>query len=918
MHILSSKALRLLPLSLGLLMETRFSAFAQVVQDGTLPVNSIVNSSGNTTKITGGTTAGSNLFHSFAQFSVPTGGEVFFNNALGIENIISRVTGTSVSNIDGSIRSNGSANLFLLNPNGIIFGPDASLNIGGSFIGSTANSVQFADGSEFSAVNPQASSLLTVSVPVGLQYGANPGDIAIRGSGNNLFLNRTDLSVNRGSRPAGLQVNPEQTLALVGGNVTLEGGNLTAAAGRIELGSVGEAGIVTLTPTNPGWKLGYEGIRSFQDIRLSQAASLEASGYRGGNIQLQGRNVILSDASAILADTLGDGLGGSLTIRATDMVQVSGFSRPGVRPFISRISTDVAPKATGQGGDLVIDTGRLLVSDGAQISSGTFAAGDAGSMRITAQDLEITGGSPFGLVSGLFAPVSSAATGKGGNLIIAADRLQITDGGQIFTGTFGAGDAGDLTVRANLVEISGTSPNGVSSALLANVEPGATGDGGNLLIETDRLKISNGAQVGVSTFGNGNAGSLIVRAKDIEVTGATANSPSALAAVSVATGNGGNLLIETDRLLVANGGQITTGTAGVGNAGSLTVRASEFVELVGTTEFGRSGLFSSAIVGTGNGGNLTVATDRLIVRDGATISVSNFSSRNPNTPAGQGAAGNLNVQANSILLDNQAILTAEAAVGDRGNINLQADSVVLRRGSAITTNAQGTATGGNITISTDVLVAFENSDITANAKQSFGGRVIINAQGIFGTEFREQLTPDSDITASSELGAEFNGIVELNTPDVDPSRGLVKLPNTPATNTQVAAACRRTEGSQFIVTGREGLPQAPTQTIRDSAVWEDLRFATRGGEEARRNQEPGARSQEPGVAPTSSSPTSSPSLFAHSPASIPTISDTPSRIIEAQGWSVDANGQVMLVSHQPRSPHHQGWNQAVQCGGQVK
>ncbi|NJP09687.1 MAG: S-layer family protein [Leptolyngbyaceae cyanobacterium RU_5_1] len=767
-----------------------------------------------------------------------------FNNALGIENIISRVTGNSISNIDGLIRANGIANLFLLNPNGIIFGSNASLNIGGSFIGSTANSIKFADGSEFSAVNPQAPPLLTINVPIGLQYGANAGGITVRGSGNNLFLNETDLSVNRESRPAGLQVNTGQTLALVGGTVTLEGGNLTAAEGRIELGSVGEAGMVTLTPTNPGWTFGYQGISSFQDIRLSQAASLEASGNSGGSIQVQGRNVILTEASAMLADTLGNGSGGRLTIQTTDSVQVSGFSfPPSGPPFSSRLSTDVAPGATGQGGSLAIETGRLLITDGAQISSGTFSAGNAGAITVMAQDVEIIGSSPLG-ASGLFAPVESLATGRGGSLTIATNRLRLTDGGQINTITFGAGDAGNLTVRAKDIEIVGTSPDGFPSGLLANVEEGATGNGGNLTIATDRLRLINGAAIGASTFGAGDAGSLTVRAQDVEVTGGAPSGSSGLFAISNDTGNGGNLLIETQRLRVADGGQIATSTAGAGNAGDLTVRASESVELIGTTEFGRSGLFSSAIAGTGDGGNVTVASDRVIVRDGATISVSNFSSRNPDIPAGQGAAGNLTVQANSILLDNQGILTAEAAVGDRGNINLQSGLILMRRGSAITTNAQGTATGGNITINTDILAALENSDITANAKQSFGGRVIINAQGVFGTKVRQQLTPESEITASSELGTEFNGIVELNTPDADPNRGLVKLPSNTTPNTQVVAACRQTQGNQFVVTGRGGLPEAPTQTIRDSTVWEDLRLAGR--------REVGVR--ESGVRSNSSSP----------------------------------------------------------------
>ena len=391
----SSKNILLLPLALCSVAETQLSASAQILPDGTLPHNSIVTSNDAGAEINGGFTTGNTLFHSFEQFSVPTGGVASFNNALTIENIISRVTGRAVSQIDGEIQANGTANLFLLNPNGIVFGPDASLNIGGSFIGSTANSIQFSDGSEFSAINPQAPSLLTVNVPVGLQYGANAGDITVQGPGNNLFLNQSDQSVNRTSRPPGLQVNSGQTLALVGGDITLEGGNLTAAGGRLELGSVG-TGTITLTPTYPGWTLDYGEIDSFQDIQLSRAASLEASGDSGGSIQVQGRRVTISEASAMLADTLGQGAGGTLAIRATDAVQVIGFSFPPLGPpFPSRLSTDVASGATGQGGRLAIETDRLLVADGAQISNGTFSSGNAGRLSITAQEAEVIGSSPL-------------------------------------------------------------------------------------------------------------------------------------------------------------------------------------------------------------------------------------------------------------------------------------------------------------------------------------------------------------------------------------------------------------------------------------------------------------------------------------------------------------------------------------------
>ena len=903
----SSKKILLLPLALYPVAQLPLSASAQIIPDGVSPNNSVVTSNGADASITGGVTAGNSLFHSFNQFSVPIGGVASFDNALTIENIFSRVTGDTASIIEGEIRANGTANLFLLNPNGIVFGPDASLNIGGSFVGSTAHSIQFADGSEFSAINPQAPSLLTVNVPVGLQYGATAGDITVRGAGNNLFLNQQDASVNRTRRPEGLRVNAGQTLALVGGDITLEGGNLTAAGGRLELGSV-DAGTVTLTPTNLGWTLGYENVNGFQDIHLSQAASLEASGDSGGSIQVQGRRVAISEASAMLADTLGRGTGGTLTIRATDAVQVTGFSFPPLGPpFPSRLSTDSAPGAMGPGGHLSISTGRLLVADGAQISNGTFSSVDAGLLSVTAEEIEVIGGSPFG-PSGLFANVASGVRGNGGAIVVEAGRLRISDGAQISAVTQGAGDAGALTVRATEVELTGRVAGG-ASGLFANVERGTAGNGGDLLVETERLRITDGAQIGAITRGSGDAGALTVKATEVDLAGGAAGGPSGLFTTVVfgASGAGGDLTLNTDRLRITEGAQAATSTIGGGDAGDLVVNASESVDLIGVSLGGRSGLFSSALVGTGDGGNLAVVTDQLRVRDGATISVSNFSSRNPSTPPGRGAAGDLTVEAGAILLDNESILTAEAAVGDRGNIDLQADdAVVLRRGGAITTNARGTATGGNIIIDTAVLVALENSDITANAEESFGGRVIVNAQSIFGTEFREQLTPESDITASSALGAEFSGSVELNTPDVDPSRGLTELPeNLIDSGDQITAACTTTGENEFIVTGRGGLPQAPDETLRDWTVWEDLRLVRGVGPRERWAQ--GQERQESEA--VNSAPAGLSPQFSNSP------SETP--IVEARGWVVGANGQVRLVARATELTSSQSWLPSPHCAANL-
>jgi len=156
-------------------------ATAQITPDRTLPNNSSVTINGSVFNITGGTQAGRNLFHSFSQFSVPTGSTASFNNELDINNIISRVTGGSVSNIDGLITASGTANLFFLNPNGIVFGQHASLNIGGSFVATTANAIQFGNLGTFSATVPNNPGLLTIN-PSALFYNQIAAGASIQNS----------------------------------------------------------------------------------------------------------------------------------------------------------------------------------------------------------------------------------------------------------------------------------------------------------------------------------------------------------------------------------------------------------------------------------------------------------------------------------------------------------------------------------------------------------------------------------------------------------------------------------------------------------------------------------------------------------------------------------------------------------------
>jgi large exoprotein involved in heme utilization and adhesion len=229
------------------------------------------------------------------------------------------VTGTNSSNILGTLGiSGGNANLFLINPNGIIFGVNASLDVGGSFTATTANAIKLGDTGLFSASEPTTSNLLTVR-PSALFFNT----VAPRAIVNQSLAQSLSGPTNSLDGPVGLQVPTLQTLALIGGNVAIEGGNLTAAGGRIELGSVAGVGEVSLSHLGNRWLFGYDNIDAFGNIRLEGGASVDASGEGGGDVQLQGAQLEMIQGSFIISNTLGSEDGGKILIRTTETVALS-------------------------------------------------------------------------------------------------------------------------------------------------------------------------------------------------------------------------------------------------------------------------------------------------------------------------------------------------------------------------------------------------------------------------------------------------------------------------------------------------------------------------------------------------------------------------------------------------------------------
>ena len=749
----------------GLLLVIQCSVYAQVTPDNTLETPSSVNSNN---VIQGGVKKGDNLFHSFQEFNVAAEQQVNFANPDGIQNIMSRVTGENPSEILGTLGVNGNANLFLLNPNGILFGENASLNLGGSFIASTASSINFNDGIEFSAANPQASSLLSISTPIGLQFGQNAGSI----------VNRSQAGSNIGflEKPAGLQVKPNKTLALVGHGIKLEQGNLAAFSetekgGSIEIGSVAKSAFVGIVFTEQKPSLTYEDVENFADITLENSI-FNVSGAGAGEIKLQAKNIILDGST--------------------------------IESFSSK---------SGDSGDIIIDASKLFLQNTSAISLGTDGKSNSGNLIANISD-------SIELSSISFLLSITFASGASGDIDLNTKNLILRNGGRISGSTFGNGNGGNININAERVEILGK---------IANSEVPSGESASGLFSET------------------------LGRELDDSKSG-------------LAVGKAGDIEINTESLTIRDGGRISVASVedSLGQAGNIAINASDFIEIsdLGSTILAESGSAESA-------GNLKLDTSRLTVQNGAEINVSAL---------GSGAAGNLEIFADTLNLD-RGTLTATTIVGNEGNITLNTGNIFLDRQSRIITDAQS-STGGNVAINTNNLVAFNNSDITANAQQGTGGKVTVDAEGVFGIEAREQLTPFSDITASSELGTEFSGEVILRTPAVDPASGVFELPDVPVDAESLFARdpCAFQEeriagGSSFTITGRGGLPPSVDDPLLNSnriVNWASSEQVSSDG-----------------------------SVVLLEDRATKTVDETES-IEQAQGWVMGEDGEVYLTANAPQ------------------
>ncbi|MBO0350563.1 filamentous hemagglutinin N-terminal domain-containing protein [Phormidium pseudopriestleyi FRX01] len=737
----------LLPFSLGLFSSP---SSAQIVPDTTLPVNSIVTPNGSRQVITGGTPAGSNLFHSFTEFSVPTGGTAYFNQGNSLQNIFTRITGINPSNIDGILQANGSANLFLLNPNGIIFGTNAQLNIGGSFFASAGDRIQFSDRTEFPANPGDNPPLLTVSSPIGLQLGTDPGNITLNGTR--------------------LEVHPGQNLAVVGGNLAIAGAQLTAPSGTIDL--------------------------TAQNIALSAGALLDVSGEAGGKIQIRSGELTLTNQSRIVADTLGNGTGrgieittdrlqlsdrafisastfgsgsgGNLTIQATESVTLTGndnyetslnqiFNQEITKPSDIGTGLFALTFSQGRGGNLTVTTPIVNLSNNAYFSTATFGSGPGGNFTVNARNIH--------LIESQFL-ADNFGDGDASQVRVNAETLRLENGGAIGTSTLGEGVGGTIDLNiSDSFEATGTTATGrFNSGIFAKAYANATHPAGNINIQTGRLTLGGGAHITATTFAVVDGGIVNINASAIELRGI---SPDGAYITSIETqsqnaGGAGDLTIQTDSLIVADGAMISTSALKTGDGGNLTLQASDFVELTGSGTFNlterileqafepsqlQDGLFTAS-AGSGNAGNLTLRTGRLSLTNQAHIATSTLN---------QGSGGTLTIQARDrISLQEAYLVTGTAGTGQAGDILIETSELILLDRSEIIASTIATGSGGNIQVNASESVQLQNQSSIISTSEGPGnaGYVLIQT-GQFRAENQSFISTFTD----QEGNAGFLGIV---------------------------------------------------------------------------------------------------------------------------------------------------------------
>ncbi|MGF1489588.1 MAG: filamentous hemagglutinin N-terminal domain-containing protein, partial [Prochloraceae cyanobacterium] len=705
---------------------------AQLIPDGSLGnENSIINQVNDFRReINGGAIRGNFLFHSFKEFNINNRQSVYFN-APGISNIFTRVTGNNVSNISGTLGVNGNANLFLINPNGVVFGKGASLDLSGNFTATTASELTFGNnGLNFNAISPQnIPENIKINFPLNFGFQNNTfqnvGEIKIEGQKQNLSNNLVGSIVTEliGGQDFsnGLNLKPNQNLNLIASSIKLDGGTIFSNGGNINILAIDE-GIISLSKQNI---FAPSKVGAWGDVELVNGSVINAYSSNinnsSGAITIQARDINILNNSIVLSQNRGDQKSGNILLNSSRDLNIFGMNEEALK---TGIYSETQGRQQGDGANIILKASDLNIQK-ADIRSNSFSGTKGGKIEILTNNLNGFSGST--IVS------LSINTGQGGDINIAAREninfspqtkdLQIIENERstITAGTYNFGNGGNINISSENLTIEGTSigttniPDFLARrSVNENLE--IKGKAGNVNIKViDTLKL---------------AGKTIIQA---EIPGQVASTPTTINSriISETANNlpSGEIFIETNSLIVENEATIRTRSLSGGRPQSLTIEAKKNINIKSlgsiksVVENPLPALIELGLLPDappqGVSGSLTLTTKELNVNN-STISVGNFA---------RGNAGELIINSDRIRIANNASITAFSNSGQGGTVNINSRDIQITGASSITSSSEGTTTdanAGSINVDSDRIKVSGNSTIETNARGGNGGNINLN------------------------------------------------------------------------------------------------------------------------------------------------------------------------------------------------
>ena len=642
---------------------------AEVVTDGSLGAAGSLPGSPFLIPASLGKKVDANLFHSFSQFNLSNGQSATFSGPADVRHVFARVTGGSPSSIDGLLRSTiAGANFYFLNPKGVIFGPNASVDVGGAFAVVTDDHITLSDGARFNAAPGPADAVLTSAPPAAFGFlPANAGPITFQGSVLTAAEGATWSLIGGDVQMTNATLNTNGVV-IRGGKLTMDNSKIAATlktpAHRVDV-KLQESLTLTAGSSIMATADGTVSSDAVIDvaapqIALSGASAITSKGSgatRTGNMRITGGQVSLTEGSRMDANTEGSGAGGDIEIVAGDVA---------IRDLTSGISAQAT--ADGPGGSVRLNlSGQLVIGAGGTIQTSAAGPGPAGGIFITAKDVLATGGSAFD--TGIIA--NALSDGAAGEVrLTLSGRLEVAEGAQVSSDTSGAGAGGAVSVTAASVSIlgngTGDHPTKISTGTQGTL---GGGPGGMIQLRIDGLlTLSGGGQITAITTGSGAGGNIDITAGRVSISGAGA---VFFAGISAGTfnklvgGPGGDVRMSVAGALdFVAGGQIAVGTEGSGAGGSAVIDA-QSISISGRDS--KITAATSAGLNGGAGGNLTIRTPFLLLSDFGEISAST---------TGSGAGGSLDITAQKIRLDGGQI-TADTMAPATRDVPLMVSNLTL-------------------------------------------------------------------------------------------------------------------------------------------------------------------------------------------------------------------------------------------------